>query len=87
MTIRHKINVTRKSRVSGTQFVSLLGTHLGLSIGGSFLGGDTSCVFGGPTCDGGVFLGGYLPPTKHLKDPYYYLKQKSYPYYHIYHYL
>jgi hypothetical protein len=22
------------------------------------LGGDTSCVFGGPTCDGGVFLGG-----------------------------
>jgi hypothetical protein len=22
------------------------------------LGGDTSCVFGGPTCDGGVILGG-----------------------------
>ena len=40
------------------------------------LGEDTSCIFGDPRAAVGYFLGGYLPPRKHLKDPYYYIKQK-----------
>ena len=33
----------------------------------------------------GYFWGVYLPPRKHLKDPYHYLKPKNHPYYYIYH--
>jgi hypothetical protein len=31
---------------------------------------------GDPRAMVGYFKAGYLPPRKHLKDPYYYLKQK-----------
>jgi hypothetical protein len=43
------------------------------------LGGDTSCVFGGPTCDGGLFLGGLFTSWKAFKGPLLLLKAKKLP--------
>ena len=46
-----------------------------------WLGGDTSCMFGGPMCGGGVFLEGLSITYNHylatLKSPYFYIKGKN----------